>query len=67
MWGHLPKPFQHIKTLRHSSKSPWISFCRFLHFHFSLISPYSCLTFSIDTSFLNQCILDYLEFFVLSL
>ncbi|RXI04384.1 hypothetical protein DVH24_038658 [Malus domestica] len=26
MWGHLPKPFQHIKTLRHSSKSPWISF-----------------------------------------
>ncbi|TQE03230.1 hypothetical protein C1H46_011131 [Malus baccata] len=26
MWGHLPKPLQHIKTLRHSSKCPWISF-----------------------------------------
>ncbi|CAN6695940.1 unnamed protein product [Malus baccata var. baccata] len=26
MWGHLPKPLQHIKTLRHSTKCPWISF-----------------------------------------
>ncbi|KAM1276976.1 hypothetical protein ACFX13_030128 [Malus domestica] len=26
MWGHLPKPLQHIKTLRHSSKCLWISF-----------------------------------------